>query len=128
MSEDKQPFTAQVTKANRGPDSSRLGWISAGILAALLVAALLLWATAVGKLRGLQTVQSKLDDASASLAGALNENQKDKDQIAALQTQVADLEKEKDTAAQMAKDWKTRCAPIWNPRMSPSPNCRANSR
>jgi chemotaxis protein MotB len=106
MSEDKQPFTEQVTRANRAAGNSgtaRWGWICACSLAALLIAALLLWATAVGKLRGLQMVQSKLDDANASLASALAENDKDKDQIAALQTQVNDLQKEKDTAAQMSK-------------------------
>jgi chemotaxis protein MotB len=103
MSENRQPFTEHVTKANRGLDLSRSGWIVAGILAALLVAALLLWATALGKQRGLESLRSKLDDANASLAGALADNQKNKDQIAALQSRVADLEQEKAMAAQMAK-------------------------
>jgi chemotaxis protein MotB len=103
MSEGKQPFTEYVTKARRGPDASRWGWIAAGILAVLLVVSLLLWASAVGKLRGLESLRTRLDDANASLASAQAENQKDKDQIAALQSKVADLEQEKDTAAQMAK-------------------------
>jgi chemotaxis protein MotB len=103
MSEGKQPFTEYVTKARRGPDASRWGWIAAGILAVLLVVSLLLWASAVSKLRGLESLRTKLDDANASLASAQGENQKDKDQIAALQSKVADLEQEKDTAAQMAK-------------------------
>jgi len=75
----------------------------AAVLAVLLSAALLLWATAVGRARGLESLRSKLDDANASLASALDQNQKDKDQISALQTQVAELEKEKADAAQMAK-------------------------
>jgi len=103
MSEDKQPFTEYATKARRGPDASRWGWIAAGILAVLLVVSLLLWASAVGKLRGLESLQTKLDDANASLAGAQAENQKAKDQIAALQSKVADLEQDKNAAAQMAK-------------------------
>ena len=103
MSEGKQPFTEYATKARRGPDASRWGWIAAGILAVLLVVSLLLWASAVGKLRGLESLRTRLDDANASLASAQGENQKDKDQIAALQSKVADLEQEKDTAAQMAK-------------------------
>jgi chemotaxis protein MotB len=106
MSADRQPFTEQVTRANRAagnPGAARLGWIVAGLLAALLIAALLLWATAVGKLRGLQRIQSRLDEANASLAGALAENDQDRDRIAALQTQVADLQKEKDQTAQNAK-------------------------
>jgi chemotaxis protein MotB len=103
MSEGKQPFTEYVTKAQRGPDASRWGWIAAGILAVLLIVSLLLWASAMGRLRGLESLRTRLDDANASLASAQGENQKDKDQIAALQSKVADLEQEKDTAAQMAK-------------------------
>lgn len=106
MSEERQPFTEQVTRANRAggsADLAKLGWITAGVLAALLIAALLLWATAVGKLRGLRQVQSKFNEANDSLASALAANDKDREQIAALQTQVADLQKEKDLAAQMAK-------------------------
>ena len=103
MSESKQPFTEYVTKARRGPDASRWGWIAAGILAVLLAVSLLFWASAVGKLRGLESLRTKLDDANASLTSAQGENQKDKDQIAALQSTVADLEQEKDAAAQMAK-------------------------
>jgi chemotaxis protein MotB len=103
MSEGKQPFTEYVTKARRGPDASRWGWIAAGILAVLLVVSLLLWASAVGRLRGLESLQTKLEDANASLASALDQNQKDKDQIAALQSKVADLEEDKNAAAQMAK-------------------------
>jgi len=105
MSEDK-PFTEQVTRAGRVSASSgnvRLPWTCAGILAALLIAALLLWATAEGKLRGMQMLQSKLDDANASLADALAQNDKDKDQITSLQSQISDLQKDKDMAAQMSK-------------------------
>ncbi len=106
MSEAKQPFTEQVTRANRpagNSDTAKRGWIASGILAAALIAALLMWAGAVGKLRGLARVQSQLDEANASLANALAENDKDKDQIATLQSQVADLQKDKDTSAQMSK-------------------------
>src|SRR5579862_6477174 len=98
MSETK-PFTEKVTKANRtagGADTARWGWITAGVLAALLIAALLMWATAVGKLNGMRLLKAKLNDANAALAGALTDNDKDKEQINALQSQVADLQKEKD--------------------------------
>jgi flagellar motor protein MotB len=99
---DTKPFTEQVTRANRA-DTARWGWITAGILAALLIAALLMWAGAVGKLNGMKLLQAKLDDANAALAGALADNDKEKDQLATLQTQIADLQKEKDMAAQMSK-------------------------
>jgi chemotaxis protein MotB len=103
MSEGRQPLTEHVTRASHGWAPARLGWIAAGILAALVVALLLLWATAVGKQRGLASLRSKLDDANASLAGALNDLQKANDQNAALQAKIADLEQEQATAAQMAK-------------------------
>jgi chemotaxis protein MotB len=103
MSEGNQPFTDYVTKAKRGPGASRWGWIVAGILAVLLVVSLLLWASALGRLRGLESLPTRLDDANASFARAQAENQKDKNRIAALQSRVADLEQEKDAAAQMAK-------------------------
>ena len=102
MSEDN-PFARSVAESRRSLDNPKPGWIVAGILAALVIAVLLLWAAALGKLRGLASLQAKLDEANASLAGALDQSQKDKDQIAALKTQVADLEKEKADAAQMAK-------------------------
>lgn len=102
MSEDN-PFNRSVAEIRRGPDNPKPGWIVAGILAALLVAALLLWAAALGKLRGLEPLQARLNDANLSLARALDQSRKDKDQIAALKAQVADLEKEKAEAARMAK-------------------------
>jgi chemotaxis protein MotB len=110
MSNENQPFTEQVTRANRGAggaaggaSAARVPWAVAGVLAAALVAALLLWAAAVGKTRVFQRVQSELDEANSSLAAAQARNQKDKDQLAALQAQVADLQKEKEAVAQNAK-------------------------
>lgn len=108
MGEDN-PFTKPAARTDEPPPAAggmisvKLGWQVAGILAVLLVVALLLWATAVGKLRGLEMLKAKLNEANASLNDALAEKQKDKDQIASLQNQVADLEKEKADAAQMAK-------------------------
>jgi chemotaxis protein MotB len=63
----------------------------------------MLWASALGKIRKLEPLRSELDDANARLTNALAESQKDKDQVAALQTQVADLQKEKEMAGQQAK-------------------------
>ena len=60
-------------------------------MAVLLIVVLLLWASAVGRSRELESLPAKLEEAKASLTNALAENQKDKDKIAALQTQVADL-------------------------------------
>ena len=101
MSEDN-PFTTPKPKTGGGAGNARLAWIVAGILAVLLIVAVLLWVTALAGQRSLASLQPKLDAANASLASSLAENEKSKDQITALQTQVADLQKEKETAGQMA--------------------------
>ena len=105
MNQDQQPFTDLVTKSNSNQQlvSPRLGWIIAGVLTVALITVLLLWAVAAGKLRGLELLRAKLDDAKISLASAQDQIQKDKDQLANLQSKVADLEQEKAQAAQMAK-------------------------
>jgi chemotaxis protein MotB len=103
VSEDPKPFTEYATKAKRAPGGANPGWVAAGVIAALLIVALLLWASAQSKLGGLKSLRSNLEEASASLTNALAENQTNKSRIAALQTQVADLEKQKETAGQMAK-------------------------
>jgi len=103
MTEDKRPFTEYATKANRRSDAARWGWIVAGILAALLLAALLFWATAVGKMRALESLKTRLDDANASLAAAQDQNQTNQDLIASLQSKITDLQQEKEASSQMAK-------------------------
>ena len=99
----EKPFTEFATKGGRGAASARRGWIAAGVMTALLIAALLLWASALGKLGGMEVLRSKLDQAKSSLTSAQAENQKVKGQIAALQQQVADLETEKEMVGQRAK-------------------------
>jgi chemotaxis protein MotB len=103
MTENRKPFTEYATRANRPPAAARWGWIVAGIFAALLLVALLLWASAAGRARGLQPLQNKLDDANAGLAAARNANQTNQDLIAALQSKIADLQQAQETSAQMSK-------------------------
>jgi len=98
--EDPKPFTKFVTNADRGLDKTKQAWIAATTMAVLLIGALLLWATALGKVRGLEP---RLENANAKLTNANAEIQQDKAKIAALQTQVADLEKEKAAVGQSAK-------------------------
>jgi chemotaxis protein MotB len=102
MTENKSPFTEYATKANRRPDAARWGWIVAGILAALLLAALLFWAAAVGKMRALESLRTKLDEANASLAAAQNQNETNRNLIASLQSKINDLQQEKEASSQMA--------------------------
>lgn len=75
----------------------------AGILAVLLVVAVLLWVTALARQRSLESLRAQLNDASARLESARAESQKDKEQITALQAQVADLEQAKAAVAQAAR-------------------------
>ena len=102
MTENKSPFTEYATKANRRPDATRWGWIVAGILAALLLAALLLWATAVGKMRAMESLRTKLDDANASLAAAQNQNETNRNP-SHLTIKNHRPEQEKEASSQMAK-------------------------
>ena len=124
MSEHRQPFTEYATKANRGPAGARPAWIVAGITAVLLIVVLLLWSSSVKRLRALAPLPAKLEGATASLdqttaklnqtsarlnqtgaslASALAANQQATNRIAALETQVAELEKEKERVKQAAK-------------------------
>ena len=103
MSESKQPFTEYVTRRKGLSGPSRLGWIIAGIMALLMVVFLLLWSSARVDHQELAALHAKLDETAANLSNAQTEKQKSQDQITALQSQVAELEKEKEMAAQMAK-------------------------
>lgn len=103
MAEDRKPFTEYATKAGRPSGAARWGWMVAGILAVLLLVALLLWASAVGKMRALQSLPTKLDDANTSLATARAENQTNQDLIATLQSKIADLQQAQEASAQMSK-------------------------
>jgi chemotaxis protein MotB len=102
MNEDN-PFVKKASPADAGLDFTRPCWITAAVLAVLVIVLALLWATALGKQRGLEPLRAKLDAANASLADALAGQQKDRDQIAALQAKIADLEQEKAAVAQTAR-------------------------
>ncbi len=103
MSEAQNPFTEPEARANPGADRSKPAWIVAGAVTVLLVAVLLLWASALGKVRRLESLKSGLDEAKASLTNALAQGAQARGQIAALKSEVAELEKQKEMAGQMAK-------------------------
>ena len=103
MSEDQAPFTEYVTKGQRGSRNSKADWIVAGLLAAALIAVSLFWASALRKVGALESLRPDLADANARLTNALAEIEKARGQIAALQTNVADLQKEKEMVGQAAK-------------------------
>jgi chemotaxis protein MotB len=104
MSESKQPFTEHVTRPKGVLQVSRLGWITAGLLGLVTLFFVMLWAeTKTQQQSELKSLRAKLADATGNLSDALAENQTNQDLIANLKSQVADLEKDKETAAQMAK-------------------------
>jgi len=92
-----------VTKGQRGSRNSKADWIVAGLLAAALIAVSLFWASALRKVGALESLRPDLADANARLTNALAEIEKARGQIAALQTNVADLQKEKEMVGQAAK-------------------------
>ena len=104
MSESKQPFTEHVTRPKGVLQVSRLGWITAGLLGLVTLFFVMLWAeTKTQQQAELKSLRAKLADTTGNLSDALAENQTNQDLIANLKSQVADLEKDKETAAQMAK-------------------------
>jgi chemotaxis protein MotB len=103
VSESKNPFTGPLSKADRGGDKSKPAWILACLMAAGLIVFLLLWLTARGRLAEMESLRSHLDQANARLTNAVAESQQDKGRIATLQSQVANLEKEQETASQKAR-------------------------
>jgi chemotaxis protein MotB len=103
MSDDANPFSKKAPAPDPVQPNARPAMIAAVILGALLIVALILWAVAVADARRFAALPAKLEEANASLTNALAENAKAREQIADLQAQVADLEKEKDQVGMRAK-------------------------
>jgi chemotaxis protein MotB len=103
MSNARDPFSDSVTKANRGPIRSKVVWMAASSLAVLLILALLRLAFAPDRPSKPDLRISNLSDAKAGLTNTLGASQQDEWRIAALQKQVADLEKEKKLAGERVK-------------------------
>jgi flagellar motor protein MotB len=100
MIEEKNPFNEPAPEADSGPGNVKPGWIAAGLLAALLIA--VSWNLFV--VSGNWTIaKGRLNIANSALTNALTEKQQAKDLITALQTRVAELEKDKEEASQKAK-------------------------
>lgn len=107
MSESKQPFTDHITKSHAGFDMSRLGWIIAAVMLALAVFFFCLWAPLRANQPNIQALRDQLARANANLADAQTalstEQQTNQDLIATLQSQISDLQHEKEQAVQMSK-------------------------
>jgi chemotaxis protein MotB len=104
MSDSKQPFTEYVTRSKGPRDTAKPAWLAAAAAGLLAATFLLLWISARSHLqRDLEPLQAKLDEMTSALSKARADNQTNQDLIAALKLQVADLEQDKETAAQLAK-------------------------
>jgi chemotaxis protein MotB len=104
MNESKQPFTDLVTRSQSASKMSRLGWLAAVVMAMLALFFLMLWSsTRTGHRKEIDSLQTRLDGAKSQLLNALAEKQTNQDTITTLKGQVADLEAQKDMAAQMSK-------------------------
>lgn len=103
MSESNRPFTDHVTRSQGGVNYSKIGWITAGVMAAAAVFFFCLWASLRANQPDIAALREKLQEANDRLANAQAQLQTNQDQIADLQSNVADLEQERDQAAQMSK-------------------------
>jgi len=105
MNDQENPFASQSKVAKSSGSSAVVSWVVAGLALALALLFLMLWNHAkTSRQDELEALHNKLDKTTTDLAEAIAENQTNMDLIASLKNQVADLEKEKEMAGQMAKN------------------------
>jgi chemotaxis protein MotB len=102
MSEVENPFAGRATKNNGGSYNYIYGWVAAGLCAILAIVFLGMWSSARIDRAEVEGLRAKLNESADALAAARALIQTNQDQIAALQSQIADLQNDKQTAAQMA--------------------------
>jgi chemotaxis protein MotB len=104
MSDSQQPFTDHVTRKNKSSRSAWMGWIVA-VLAAVLAAVFLgMWNNAnTLHQQALTALQNELDGTKSELASVRAENQTNRDLIASLTNQIADLQKQKEQVTKASK-------------------------
>ncbi len=102
MSDSKRPFTDYATKSGEPFKMSRYVWPGASILIIAVLAACL-WAQARQNERNLDALRDQLSQKSSALSTAQTDNAGLQQQIAGMQANFADLEKEKDQAVQSAR-------------------------
>lgn len=102
MSDSKRPFTDYATKSGEPFKMSRYVWPGASILVIAVLAACL-WAQSEQQERDLDALRDQLAQKSSALATAQTDNTGMQQQLAGMQANFADLEKEKEQAVQSAK-------------------------
>jgi chemotaxis protein MotB len=106
MSDSENPFAGG--EKNISPPTSQSTFTAWAIAVVAVLAALfflMLWSEGKSsRQHELENLRTQLATANTSLDAALAENQTNRDLIANLQTQIGDLQKEKEMAGQMAKN------------------------
>lgn len=104
VTESKQPFTDHVTGKNKASTTSRFAWIIAAVMGVASLSLAVLWTSSrASQNQELQNLRAQIDDTQSRLATAQAENQTNKNAIAALKDQVADLQKQKQHVTQSSK-------------------------
>ena len=102
MSESKQPFTDYANKSGEPFKMSRYVWPGASILVIAVLGACL-WTQSEQHERDLDALRDQLAQKSSALATAQTDDAGLQQQLAGMQANFADLEKEKDQTVQSAK-------------------------
>ena len=100
---ESNPFADRVPRTKGVSNTPKLAWSVAGIMALLAVVFLALWCSAQINHQDATALRAQVAETTTNLLRAQAENQKSQEQIVALQAQVAELEKEKEQEAHMAK-------------------------
>lgn len=105
MNDQKNPFASHRKDANSKSASTLIPWVVAGLALMVALFFLMFWThTKTSRQQELDALQAKLAQADDALRLEQSENQTNRDLIGSLQTQVSDLQKEKELAGQMAKN------------------------
>ena len=101
---DSNPFAEKRPPAKGAAGTSKLAWTTAGVAGLAAIVFLALWSASRVDHREMESLRSDLANTKTNLANAQAENQKTQDQIAALQSKAANLEKEKEFEASASKN------------------------
>jgi chemotaxis protein MotB len=104
MSDHENPFVSKPSQPASASQASRIAWGVAVVAALAALFFVMLWAESKrSQQRELEALRIKLDASANDLTRALANSQTNQDLITGLKTQIADLQKEKEFAGQMAK-------------------------
>ena len=103
MSESNQPFTEHVTRSKTAGPHGALGWIMVGLIVLLLLMAVGEWMVIHRDRAAAAEIKAESQKLAADLATAQVRRAESQKEIEGFRARVAELEKEKEMAAQMAR-------------------------